>query len=112
MPSITTMAALPVGISFFSFQSIGYLVDVYRRTIPAERDFFTYALFISFFPQLVAGPIVRYADIEKQLNKREHTFEKVSLGIRRFIIGLSKKIILGKKPTVAKMKISLYMQHN
>ena len=85
---------LPIGISFYTFQILSYTVDVYRGDVKAQRNFIDLATYISFFPQLIAGPIVRYSDIEKELSNRTHSFEKVGLGIKCFIIGLSKKIIL------------------
>lgn len=86
--------ALPIGISFYTFQILSYTVDVYRGSVKAQKNPINLGAYIALFPQLIAGPIVRYIDIEKQLSKRNHTFEKASDGIRRFIIGLSKKIIL------------------
>jgi len=85
---------LPIGISFFTFHAISYLVDIYRQKCRAQRNFFQLALYIAFFPQLVAGPIVRYNFIEKYLGKRRHNFFFAAYGIRRFIIGLGKKIII------------------
>ena len=86
--------ALPIGISFYTFQILSYTVDVYRGDVRAQKNPITLGAYITLFPQLIAGPIVRYSDVEKQLASRTHSFEKVSLGIRRFIIGLSKKVIL------------------
>lgn len=86
--------ALPIGISFYTFQILSYTVDVYRGNVKAQKNPITLGAYITLFPQLIAGPIVRYSDVEKQLASRTHSFEKVSHGIRRFIIGLSKKIIL------------------
>jgi len=86
--------ALPIGISFFIFQSISYIVDVYRQNVPVQKNPFYLALYISFFPQLVAGPIVRYNDIYKQLTERHCTFENFSCGAKRFMIGVSKKVLL------------------
>ncbi len=85
---------LPIGISFFTFHAISYLVDIYRGKCRAQKSFFELALYISFFPQLVAGPIVRYNFIEKYLSKRRHNFFYAANGIRRFIIGLGKKVII------------------
>ena len=84
--------ALPLGISFYTFQILSYTIDVYRGT-KAQRSFVAFGAYISMFPQLVAGPIVRYSDIEKQLDNREYTMSGFALGVRRFIVGLSKKII-------------------
>ena len=86
--------ALPIGISFYTFQILSYTVDVYRGDVKAQKNPITLGAYISLFPQLIAGPIVRYSDVEKQLNERTHSFDKFSLGVRRFIFGLSKKIIL------------------
>lgn len=86
--------ALPIGISFYTFQILSYTVDVYRGCVKAQKNPITLGAYIALFPQLIAGPIVRYSDVEKQLSHREHSFSKASEGIRRFIIGLSKKIIL------------------
>ena len=85
---------LPIGISFYTFQMISYLVDVYRGNTKVQKNFIKLATYISLFPQLIAGPIVRYSDIEKQLDDRTYTFEKFSLGVRRFVIGLSKKVLI------------------
>lgn len=86
--------ALPIGISFYSFQLLSYNIDVYRGNVPAQRNFVDLATYISLFPQLIAGPIVRYSDVAKQLRNRNHSFDKIALGVRRFVIGLSKKIII------------------
>lgn len=86
--------ALPIGISFYTFQILSYCVDVYRKDAPAQKNVINLAAYVTMFPQLIAGPIVRYADIALQLNDRKHTFAFVSDGIRRFIIGLSKKVLL------------------
>ncbi len=85
---------LPIGISFFTFHAISYLVDIYRQKCHAQRNFFDLALYIAFFPQLVAGPIVRYNFIAKYLTKRRHNFFFAAYGVRRFIIGLGKKVII------------------
>lgn len=86
--------ALPIGISFYTFQSISYIVDVYRREIPVQRNFFKLLLFISFFPQMVAGPILKYHDVLPYLGKRCVTPEKFAYGLKRFIAGLSKKMLI------------------
>ncbi len=85
---------LPIGISFYTFQILSYNVDVYRGGVPAQKNYINLAAYIAMFPQLIAGPIVRYSDIAAQLEKREHTAEKCALGIRRFVVGLSKKVLL------------------
>lgn len=86
--------ALPIGISFYTFQVLSYVIDIYKGKVPAQKSLIKLATYVSLFPQLIAGPIVRYADVEKELTKREHTFEKFSYGIRRFVIGLSKKVLI------------------
>lgn len=86
--------ALPIGISFYTFQILSYTVDVYRGDVPAQKNYINLAAYIAMFPQLIAGPIVRYSDIVKQLENRTHSFSGIALGIRRFIIGLSKKILI------------------
>lgn len=86
--------ALPVGISFYTFQLIGYSVDVYRGQCEVQKNPFTLALYVSLFPQLIAGPIVRYADVELQLTNRRHTVEGFSRGILRFSVGLGKKVLI------------------
>ena len=86
--------ALPIGISFFTFQAISYIVDVYRGETEASPQLVNTALYISFFPQLIAGPIVKYKDINKQIKERSITWMKVALGFRRFIYGLAKKVLI------------------
>ncbi len=86
--------ALPIGISFYTFQIVSYIIDVYRKTTRAQYNLINLAAYIAMFPQLIAGPIVRYTDIELQLRTRKHSIEKVSLGIRRFLVGLGKKILI------------------
>ncbi len=89
-----TQIALPIGISFFTFQTLSYVIDVYRKTVPAQRKLSDLALYISLFPQLVAGPIVRYSTIIDQLSNRPVNLEKVSTGLLRFMIGFNKKMLL------------------
>ena len=89
-----TGIALPVGISFYTFQIVSYAVDVYRGEAPAQRRLVDLAAYIAMFPQLIAGPIVRYADIAPQLQEREHSWEKCAAGVRRFIWGLGKKVLI------------------
>ncbi len=85
---------MPIGISFYTFQLLSYTIDVYRGDVPAQKNYITLAAYIALFPQLIAGPIVRYSDVAEQLQSRTHSFEKVSHGIRRFILGLSKKVLV------------------
>ena len=86
--------ALPIGISFYTFQIMSYSVDVYRGDVPAQKNPIDLGAYVTMFPQFIAGPIVRYADIAKQLKDRTHSFEKVATGIRRFVLGLAKKILI------------------
>lgn len=86
--------ALPIGISFFTFQAISYIVDVYRKDTEYSKSVVNVALYIAFFPQLIAGPIVKYRDINQQIEKRQANWVKVSNGFRRFIYGLAKKVLV------------------
>ena len=86
--------ALPIGISFYTFQIISYVVDVYRGKVKALKSFLKLATYVSLFPQLIAGPIVRYETIEKELDNRTSNFENFAYGVRRFVIGLGKKVLI------------------
>ena len=85
---------MPIGISFFTFQEVSYLIDVYKESVTPSSSLLNYATYVCLFPQLVAGPIVRYSQINEQLKSREHSFNNFSVGVTRFILGLSKKVIL------------------
>ncbi len=85
---------LPIGISFYTFQMISYVVDVYKGEVKVQKNILKLATYVSLFPQLIAGPIVRYSTIEKQLENREYSINKFALGVRRFIIGLGKKVMI------------------
>ena len=85
---------LPIGISFYTFQMLSYLIDVYKEKVKVQKNIIKLATYVSLFPQLVAGPIVRYSQIEKEIDNRRHTFEKFSLGVRKFVLGLGKKVLL------------------
>ena len=89
-----TKIALPIGISFFTFQAMSYVIDLYRGKYKVQKNIFHLALYISFFPQLIAGPIVQYKDIDEQITQRTVSMEKIATGFRRFIYGLGKKVIL------------------
>ncbi len=93
----TLKVTLPVGISFYTFQILSYVIDVYRKDTKAQRNIVNLATYISMFPQLIAGPIVRYTDLEHQLVERSYTWEKAEEGIRRFVIGLGKKVIIANQ---------------
>jgi len=86
--------ALPIGISFYTFQCLSYTIDVYRGNVPVQKDPVSFGAYVALFPQLIAGPIVRYVDIARELDDRTHSWDDIALGLRRFLIGLSKKIIL------------------
>lgn len=85
---------MPIGISFYTFQAMSYLIDVYRGECKAQKDIYKMALYICLFPQLIAGPIVKYHDVAEQIDSREVNFEKVDIGVKRFIIGLAKKMLI------------------
>lgn len=86
--------ALPIGISFYTFQTLSYVIDVYRGKLNAQKNLITFGAYVTMFPQLIAGPIVRYSDVEKQLSEREISRTKVSEGAAYFLRGLGKKVIL------------------
>ncbi|MGM9549753.1 MAG: MBOAT family O-acyltransferase [Faecousia sp.] len=86
--------ALPIGISFYTFQCLSYTVDVYRGSVPPQKNPISFGAYVALFPQLIAGPIVRYADIARELESRKHTWEDAASGLRRFLVGLGKKVIL------------------
>ena len=86
--------ALPIGISFYTFQCMSYTIDVYRGDTKAQRDLVSFGAYVALFPQLIAGPIVRYVDVEKELRRRSHSFDNFLQGLPRFLIGLGKKVIL------------------
>lgn len=96
---------MPIGISFYTFQAMSYLIDVYRKEIPAQRDVYKLALYIVLFPQLVAGPIVKYHDVCEQIDERKVEFKYVIIGLKRFIIGLAKKVLIANTLAVVVDKI-------
>ena len=96
-----TSIVLPIGISFFIFQAMSYVLDVYRGVVAVQKNPLYIAMYVSFFPQLIAGPIVRYTTIAKELDNRQVTWDDFSEGVKRFIIGLSKKVILANSFAVA-----------
>ena len=85
---------MPIGISFYTFQAMSYLIDVYRREVPAQKDIYKLSLYIVLFPQLVAGPIVKYHDVCAQIDSRLIEFKNVIVGFKRFIVGLAKKVLI------------------
>lgn len=101
---------LPIGISFFTFQGMSYIIDIYRKDAKVNKNILSVALYISFFPQLIAGPIVKYKDIDNQIRKRKETMEYFSYGIERFVIGLSKKVIIAD--TVAEIADTIFSLSN
>lgn len=98
--SSLTRFVLPIGISFYTFQAMSYVIDVYRGKSKVQRNILDVGLYIAFFPQLIAGPIVRYETIAEQLKSRVHSLEKFSYGVKRFVIGLSKKLIMANQLAV------------
>ena len=90
----TIKVIMPIGISFFTFQTLSYVIDVYTKKVKANKNIITFASYVSLFPQLIAGPIVRYSDVEKELKTRTHSYENFANGIRRFTIGLGKKVLI------------------
>ena len=99
---------LPIGISFYTFQILSYIIDVYRGKVKAQKNIVTLATYIALFPQLIAGPIVQYSDVEKQLTSRKESVDLFIAGAKRFILGLAKKVIIANK--VAIIADTLYAQ--
>jgi len=95
LPAISIV--LPIGISFYTFQAMSYVIDVYRQDCKAARNYIDFAAYISLFPQLIAGPIVRYCDVAEQLRSHSITLDKFSWGVRMFCIGLAKKVLLANQ---------------
>ena len=89
--------ALPIGISFYTFQTLSYTIDVYRGQAQVQKSFVRLATYVSLFPQLIAGPIVRYTTVEEELSNRTHSFENFSYGAGRFVIGLAKKVLIADR---------------
>ena len=86
--------ALPVGISFYTFQCLSYTIDVYRGNVPSQKNPISFGAYVALFPQLIAGPIVRYIDVARELNERTHSWDDIAQGLRRFLVGLAKKVII------------------
>jgi len=86
--------ALPIGISFYTFQCLSYTIDVYRGNAQVQKNPISFGAYVALFPQLIAGPIVRYVDVARELNERTHSWDDIAQGLRRFLIGLAKKIII------------------
>ena len=99
---------MPIGISFYTFQAISYVIDVYRREVPVQKDVYKLALYICLFPQLIAGPIVKYYTVADQIEQRTITFNKVAYGVKRFIIGLAKKMLIAN--TMGSVADSIFNQ--
>ncbi len=99
---------MPIGISFYTFQAMSYLIDVYRREVKAQKDIYKLALYITLFPQLVAGPIVKYHDVCEQIDSRRVEFKNVIIGFKRFIMGLAKKVLLAN--TLAEVADKIFAQ--
>ena len=99
---------MPIGISFYTFQAMSYLIDVYRKEVPAQKDVYKLALYIVLFPQLVAGPIVKYHDVCEQIDNRTIEFKNVIIGFKRFITGLAKKVLIAN--TLAEVVDKIFAQ--
>lgn len=99
---------MPIGISFYTFQAMSYLIDVYRREVPAQKDVYKLALYIVLFPQLVAGPIVKYHDVCEQIDNRTIEFKNVIIGFKRLITGLAKKVLIAN--TLAEVVDKIFAQ--
>lgn len=102
---------MPIGISFYTFQALSYVIDVYRGECKVQKDIYKLALYICLFPQLIAGPIVKYHDVAEQIDSREVNFEKVTYGVKRFIIGLSKKMLIANTMGAIADKIFIQDPH-
>ena len=89
--------ALPIGISFYTFQCLSYTIDVYRGNAEVQKNIISFGAYVVLFPQLIAGPIVRYVDVARELNHRAHSWDNVALGLRRFLFGLGKKILIANQ---------------
>ena len=108
--AINSIAFLPVvaplGISFFTFQELSYIIDVYRKIIPSQKNFIKYSLYVTFFPQLIAGPIVRYGDVYKHIDNRQTTFDDIKSGITGITVGLFKKCVIAD--TLGSVAMSIF----
>ena len=89
--------ALPIGISFYTFQTLSYTIDVYRREVEVQHNIIDFGMYVCLFPQLIAGPIVRYSDIQDQIKGRKGNWEERFYGVQRFILGLAKKVLLANQ---------------
>jgi len=96
LPGIT----LPIGISFYTFQTLSYSIDIYRNEVPVQRSFLNYMVYVSMFPQLVAGPIVRYSEVVDAINERQSDWESIRAGINRFCLGLFKKVFIANTASI------------
>lgn len=97
---------LPIGISFYTFQILSYVIDLYKRSVHVQKNYFYLTLYVSLFPQLIAGPIVRYQTVEEEILHRSESLDEITAGARRFVIGLAKKVLLAN--TVAKVAVTVY----
>lgn len=100
--------ALPIGISFYTFQTMSYTIDVYLKNVNAQKNFIDFAMYVCLFPQLIAGPIVRYEEIADQIKERIFSFEQISEGLFRFLIGLGKKVIIANQAGAIWQEVSNY----
>ena len=89
--------ALPIGISFYTFQTMSYTIDVYRGNVTAQHNLISFGMYVCMFPQLIAGPIVRYSDIQNEINTRKTSLSLCASGMQRFLLGLGKKVLLANQ---------------
>ena len=102
--------ALPIGISFYTFQTLSYTIDVYRRDVDVQHNIIDFGMYVCLFPQLIAGPIVRYSDVQKQIRHRHPDCRERAAGVRRFVIGLGKKVLLANQIGILWDQISSLQQ--
>ena len=88
---------LPIGISFYTFQTMSYTIDVYRNDSPVQRNFISFGTYVALFPQLIAGPIVRYVDVADQLDNRRENWAQFNRGVKIFLVGLAKKVLIANQ---------------
>ena len=100
--------ALPIGISFYTFQTMSYTIDVYRGDAKVEKNIISFGAYVALFPQLIAGPIVRFQDVARQLQKRTISVEKINYGVMRFVTGLGKKVLLANNAGLVWTTVSEY----
>ena len=104
--------ALPIGISFYTFQILSYTIDLYRGEAKVQKNFLDFTTYVSLFPQLIAGPIVRYATVQDEIENRAHSWDDAAYGVGRFAVGLGKKIMISNMKSRLKMLVKLKKHSN